>query len=251
VAREAIWIEKRDEDARILRRATGSREGGPLVKPEETAEALKHFRSREGLCREIVTRVTYPVYQAKHPDDCPSEGEEPEPLEPPSPGIKGGGRSEESDGSGPRGPKIIAHQVLTGPRVVIKRLEKATEEGNGRAVDVEMISDDSAPHSTANPETCDASSEDDKVRSEPGPSKPLKRARGRPRKDGSGPFRPRTPTIPEVVDMALGGEIPDLTLADLVPIADRSRVRQGDKRGYVIRSDDSDADDPTDPRTEK
>jgi len=51
--------------------------------------------------------------------------------------------------------------------------------------------------------------------------------------------------------MALDGEIPDLTLADLVPIADRSRVRQGDRREYVIRSDDSDADDPTDPRAEK
>jgi len=154
--------------------------GGPLVKPEETAGALKHFRGREGLCREIVTRVTFPVYQRKHPDDCPSEGEEPEPLEPPSPGIKGGGRSEESDGPGPRGPKIIAHQVLIGPRVVIKRLEEATEEESGRAVDVEMISDDSAPR-------YDSSSEEERGRSEPGPSKPRKRARGRPKKDGSGP----------------------------------------------------------------
>jgi len=217
--------------------------GGPLVEPEETG-ALKHFRGREGLCREIVTRVTFPVYQGKHPDDCPSEGEEPQPLEPPSPGIKGGGRSEESDGSVPRGPKIISHQVLTGPLVVIKRLEKATEEESERTVDVEMISDDSAPR-------CDSSSEEERGRTEPGPSKPRKRARVRPRKDGSGPFRPDSPIISQVVDMALGGEIPDLTLADLVPIADRSRVRQGDKRGYVIRSDDSDADDPTDPRAEK
>jgi len=196
----------------------GSLEGGPLVKPEEMAGTLRHFRGREGLCREIASRITFYVYKGKHPDDCPSEGEEPEPLKPPSPGIKGGGRGEESDRSGPRGPKIISHQVLAGPRVVIKRLEKATVEESGRAMDVEMISDDSAPR-------CDSSSEEERGRTEPGPSKPRKRARGRPRKDGSGPFRPDTPPISQIVEMALDGEIPDLILADLVPIADRSRVR--------------------------
>jgi len=160
-------------------------------------------------------------------------------------------RSEESD-EGPKGPKIIAHQVLTGPRVVIKRLEQATEEESEGVVEMEMASDDSAPRPTTNREAYEASSEEEGVLgSGPGPSRPLKRAQGRPRKDGSRPFQPPSPTIHEVVDMALNGEVPDLTLADLVPIADRSRVRQGDKRGYVIRSDDSDADDPTDPRAER
>jgi len=51
--------------------------------------------------------------------------------------------------------------------------------------------------------------------------------------------------------MAYDGEIPQLTLADLVPISDRSRVRQRDLAGYVIRSDDSTAEDPTDPRSER
>jgi len=142
--------------------------------------------------------------------------------------------------------------VLTGPRVIIKRLEQATEEESAGVVEVEMDSDDSAPRPSTNQETYEASSEEEGVpESRPGPSRPLKRARGRPRKDGSGPFQSPSPTIPEVVEMALGGEVPDLTLADLVPIADRSRVRLGDKQGYTIRSDDSDADDPTDPRAER
>jgi len=190
------------------------------------------------------------------PDESvwPSSGDEPDQLDLPPPLLRGGARSDDSD-EGPKGPRIIAHQILTGPRVVIKRLEQATEEDSERVVEVEIVSDDSALRPVTNRETCEtyeASSEDEgKISSGPGPSRPLKRARGRPRKDGSGPFKPPSPTIPEVVEMALGGEIPELTLADLVPIADRSRVRLGDKQRYVIRSDDSDADDPTDPRAER
>jgi len=207
----------------------------------------------KALVREINSRILRHLEEGRmSPDEdvWPSSGEEPEQFTPPALLLRGGGRNEESEES-PRGPKIIAQQVLTGPRVVIKRLEKVTVEESERVADVEMASDDSAPRSTTNCEVYEASSEEERVRSELGPSKPLKRARGRLRKDGSGPFRPNTPSIPEVVDMALNGEIPDLTLTDLVPIANRSRVRQGDKRGYVIRSDDSDVDDPTDPRAEK
>jgi len=144
----------------------------------------------EGLIREIEFRILRYLYKREDPEEnlWPSSGEEPEQLTPPPPLLRGGGRSCDSDAD-PRGPKIVAHEVLTGPRVVLKRLEKATEEGSEKAVDVEMVSDDSAPRSTNLEDVVDSyddSSEEERARLEPGPSKPLKRARGRPRKDGSG-----------------------------------------------------------------
>jgi len=76
----------------------------------------------------------------------------------------------------------------------------ATEEESAREVEVVMDSDPSPQHSLheGHPRRTDgymysnvyaSSSDEVAVQARPGPSRPLKRARGRPRKDGSGPFK--------------------------------------------------------------
>jgi len=73
------------------------------------------------------------------------------------------------------------------------------------------------------PERPSSDSEMEVVWVEPktGPSKPRKRARGRPRKDGTGPFRSPSPTNEQLVDQAFEGEVPPLRKVDLVPVADK------------------------------
>jgi len=70
------------------------------------------------------------------------------------------------------------------------------------------------------------------VRTEPQPgrSRPRKRARGRPRKDGSGPFKPRSPTNEELVRDAFEGHAPTLRPVDVVPHADKPDVRRAGGR---------------------
>jgi len=87
---------------------------------------------------------------------------------------------------------------------------RATEEESERVIDVEMHSD---PHSRSGEECVDRyddSSEEEWLRARSGPSRPLKRARGRPRKDGSGPFKPPSLTIDQVMAWRwrTRGEIP-------------------------------------------
>jgi len=131
--------------------------------------------------------------------------------------MRGSGKSEDSD-VGPREPKIIAHKVLTGPLRVevstVRRLTRATEEESAREVDIETISGDYRPPTPpGNVYVTDGysgSSEGERARRRSGPSRPLKRARGRPRKDGSGPFKPPSLTIDQVMAWRwrTRGEIP-------------------------------------------
>jgi len=65
---------------------------------------------------------------------------------------------------------------------------------------------------------------------ESGQLKPRKRARGRPRKDGSGPFKPRSPTNEELVRDAFEGHAPTLRPVDVVPHADKPDVRRAGGR---------------------
>jgi len=199
------------------------------MKEVEAAAAMSEFR--EMLIRELVSKVVAPGGFGAD-DVWLSSGDELEPdiTSPPSL-LRGGGQSDDSD-TGPRGPRIIAHEVLSGPaRIQIKRLEQATEEESERATNMETVSGDSAPHSTHRDEVVDIyndSSEEERARSKPGLSKPRKRARGRPRKDGTGPFRPVTRTIQEVIDRAFDGEVVPLRAEDLVPYADKARIRRGE-----------------------
>jgi len=96
--------------------------------PEELAEPLEYFGGREGLCRELTSKILMYVYMGRNPD-CPSEGEDPEPFTPPPPhGMRGDDRSEDSD-KGRRGPQIIAHEVLIGPsRVEVSTVRRLTRE---------------------------------------------------------------------------------------------------------------------------
>jgi len=172
---------------------------------------------REDLIREIESRILrYHYKKREDPGEelWPSSGEEPEQITPLPPLLRGGGEGSGDSDPGPRGPKIVSHEVLTGSaRVVVKRLEMATERESARDVEVveEEISDDPSPYvpkSNVCDDEIDDTSEEERARGRAGPSKPLKRARGRPRKDGSGPFTLPTPTIAQEVERALEGEIP-------------------------------------------
>jgi len=68
--------------------AKSSQKGKPSAVPEETVEPLEYFGGREDLYREIASKVLMDVYKGKDPDDCPSEREEPEPLDLPPPPLK-------------------------------------------------------------------------------------------------------------------------------------------------------------------
>jgi len=161
-------------------------------------------------------------------------GDEPEdvlsPLPSPKRGLRGGVGEDEDSDSGPAGPhrpggpRIIGDQVLSGAeRISIKRIVRATVEEGGMDVDVECVSVGS---------DCSPDSGTEAVEGRPGggPSKPLKRARGRPRKDGSGPFKPPSPTNEELVDRAFEGDVPALNVVDIVPIVEKSAVRRAGGR---------------------
>jgi len=169
------------------------------------------------------------------PDPLPVEdsGEEPDvalpPLYPLISGLRGGADEDGNSDSGPAephrpgGPRIIEDRVLSGAeRVEVQRIIRATAEESDMEVDVESF-----PVVVSS-----ADSEPDVVEREPvaGPSKPRKRARGRPRKDGSGPFRPDSPTNEELVDKAIQGDVPDLRVVDIVPIMDKPEARRAGGR---------------------
>jgi len=188
------------------------------------------------------SRVLRGCYPTKGPEGLiwPSSGDEPEPPTPPPSGLRGGGDSGEDSDPDPRGPRIVAHEVLTGSaRVVVERLKVATEKASTREVDVETISDDSArgdPNPNVEVDEFDNTSEEEMARKRAGPSKPLKRARERSRKDGSGPFRPPTPSIEQEVDMAIEGEVSPLQAPAVVglPLAQEDETVLGWFRCRVV-----------------
>jgi len=161
----------------------------------------------------------------------------------------GSERRGNSDADGdPRGPRIIGHEILTGPaRVDVRRITYAEGEEAAREVDVEIVSDGFPPRPSRRYETdvYSCTSEEEMARAQPGPSRPLKRARGRPRKDGTGPFRVLTPTIAETIDKAFEGEVILLRPADLAPLADRARIRRGEP--IEVRGRDSDESHGSEP----
>jgi len=103
--------------------------------------------------------------------------------------------------------------VLTGPlRVEVKRLKKVTEEESGaREIDIETLSGDSPQGALPGAgnvyvDEFSDTSEEKRAKGRAWLFKPLKRARGRPHKDGMGPFRLPTPSIDQVVEMVMEGE---------------------------------------------
>jgi len=90
IARDALRIERNDAYRAALRRARDSQKGEPSAVPEEPAESFEYFGGREGLCRELASKILMYVYKWRNSDDCPSEGEDPEPLTPPPHGMRGG-----------------------------------------------------------------------------------------------------------------------------------------------------------------
>jgi len=160
----------------------------------------------------------------------PGFGVEPDsflpPLQTPVTGLRGGADNDEDSDGGPAGPHrpqptIVGHEVLTGAqRVRVRRVIPAAVEESDMELDV--VGDSSDPSGG------DYTDGDSVMEVEPvaGPSKPQKRARGRPRKDGTGPFRPDSPSNEDLVRNAFQGEVPVVDLVDLVPIADRPEVRR-------------------------
>jgi len=174
------------EGARLEMEGSGGGASSPGTAYRESLCRDAYFEGIQGHC--LPTRVD-------KEDVWPSSGEEPAPLTPPPSLLRGDGDDEADTDGGPRGPRIIRQEVLTGPaRVDVRRIVRATEEEGARMVDVEMISDDSlpgAPHHRGT-DVYEDTSEEERARGQPGPLRPLKRARGRPRKDGTGPFRAPT-----------------------------------------------------------
>jgi len=166
----------------------------------------------------------------------PWSGVEPNSVLPPLPpaavGLRGGADCDDDDDSngGPAGPHkpraiITGHQVLVGTqRVKVHRIMPATPEESRMDVDVEEVS--------SGPDFSD--SEADSMDSDGEPiastSKPQKRGRGRPRNDGSGPFREKSPTTYELVRDAFEGQVPAISAVDLVPIAERPAARRAGGR---------------------
>jgi len=132
----------------------------------------------------------------------------------------------------PGGPRILEDRTLTGSaRIEVRRIVRATAEEGAMDVDVERVS----VASDRPPTVSGADSESEAVEtvpkgSPPRPSRPRKRGRGRPRKDGTGSFRPDSPTNEELVDGAFEGEVPPLRQVNLVPVADRPAVRRAGGR---------------------
>jgi len=165
----------------------------------------------------------------------PVAGEEPDavlpPLQPLIGGLRGGAVSGDDSDVGPVGPHkprptIIEDVTLRGTdRVDVHRIVHATE--SEMEVEVEVISPQSKHAFTD--EDRDADEEEPEPRA--GPSKPLKRGRGRPRKDGTGPFRPASPTNKELVrDAFTLGQVPTPQVVDLVPIVDKPEARRAKGR---------------------
>jgi len=177
---------------------------------------------------------------------CPARseswlGEEPDvvlpPLQPPISGLRGGAdNDEDSDGPigphRPGGPRILEDRTLTrSARFDVRRIVRATVEEGAMDVDVENVSE----ASERSPAVSSADSEPEVVETgpkvrPPRPSRPRKRGCGRPRKDGTRPFKPESPTNEELVDGAFEGEVPPLREVDLVPLADRPSVRRAGGR---------------------
>jgi len=124
-----------------------------------------------------------------------------------------------SDSVRPHRLRVIEDRELVGSgRVDVRRIVHATAEEGAMEVDVETVSDESE---RSPPRYSD--SEREGVDKKPGPrqSRPRKRARGRPRKDGTGPFKPASPTNEELVRDAFGGHVPTLRPVDVVPLIGR------------------------------
>jgi len=148
------------------------------------------------------------------------------PLYPTEQGLRGGATESEQDlDAGPRTRcgRIGSGSLRTGSswdpgRVDVRRIVHATAEEGAMEVDVETVSDESE---RSPPRYSD--SEREGVDKKPGPrqSRPRKRARGRPRKDGTGPFKPASPTNEELVRDAFGGHVPTLRPVDVVPLIGR------------------------------
>jgi len=87
----------------------------------------------------------------------------------------------------PHKPRIVEHRVPSGfERMDVRRLTHASEAEGTMDINIEK---------DWRPSSSDSELEIvDRRDPKPGPSKPLKRARGRPRKDGSGPFKEPSPT---------------------------------------------------------
>jgi len=161
-------------------------------------------------------------------------GDEPDkvlsPLQPPITGLRGGADGEGDSDDGPAGPhkpraRIIGHEILTGThRVNVQRMIPASAEESEMEVDIEGAPLGPSPGPT-DEDNCESDGEP-----VAGPSKPRKRARGRPRKDGSGPFRPESPSNTDLVRNAFQGEVPALRVVDLVPIVDRPEARRAGGR---------------------
>jgi len=230
VARECARIKKKERD--------GTSGPGGYGTPAAMDQDEKRY---EDFIRFLAHKVVEPHSPFVPPTDAdvwPSSGEEPGRLTPPP-------------GSKIRRPKIIEHRVLRGPaRVALERLRlPPPPEAEVRATleDVEMIVSSESPSPTHQEEeevevevvVYVDSSEERLARTRSGPSKPRKRARGRPRLDGTGPFRDPTPSIAQQVDMACDGELPPLRPEDVAPVSDRSRIR----RGESLEIDHSDSED--------
>jgi len=119
----------------------------------------------------------------EHPDDVLP------PLYPTVQGLRGGADEDSDRGPRrPRKPRILENRELVGSeRVDVHRIVHAIAEESDMDIDVEQASADSDCFLAA-----DSEDEEDAT-TRGGPSKPRKRARGRPRKDGSGPFNPISP----------------------------------------------------------
>jgi len=254
IARERLLIEKEERrftDAR--RRAIDAGEVAPEPDPMSREEIFVRMAD---------SKIVNVFGLIREGEDWPSSGEEPNTdITPPPSVLRGGGPSDDEEA--PRGPKIIGDEVLLGPAYVVRpgALTRMTKEESAREVDVEGDSPiHSSPRESPEPEDVaelsDDSSEPPMVvrrgctgREVP---KPLKRARGRPRKDGSGPFQPPSPENIQRVEMAMEGELSPLRMEDLAPRERAVKIRRaGGMLDYGgdggMDSGDSEAYDPTDP----
>jgi len=176
------------------------------------------------------------------PPERPREwpGEEPDavlpPLHPPASGLRGGA-DEGSDSPGPVGPHrpgVLGERRTPGivGTQVFRIAQASEEEGN---MEVEVINESDTP--VDSPDADGESGVEEVAVAGSGPSRPLKR--GRPRKDGSGPFQPPSPTNEELVQRAFDGYVPELRPEDLVPLSDRAEVRRaGGRLPARLRVDD-------------
>jgi len=171
-------------------------------------------------------------WRGRPPPPRVNSGDEPDmvlPLLHPSVHDLRGGADGEGDSDScpvgphmPGGPKIIEDRVLSGTeRYDVHRIVRVPAEDSDMDVNIEELS-------VASGRILAADSEPEVVgtKLKAGPSKPLKRARGRPRKDGTGPFKSPSPTNEDLVELAFQGEAPGLNVLDIVPQAERPAVRR-------------------------